>query len=117
MKKLTNKISFALVGIMAAMPAFAADQDMCKLIGRLQSVFKILRTAALVGMAFYLASWAWTYISKGEAKVEDVKKQGIAVIVGVALLFMISVILTFVLNMPVTGENGVLCIKELEGGW
>ncbi|MBR3510615.1 MAG: hypothetical protein IKN73_00970 [Alphaproteobacteria bacterium] len=89
----------------------------CDLILRLQSVFKVLRTGALIGMAFYLASWAWTYISKGEAKVEDVKKQGIAVIVGIAMLFMISVILTFVLSLPFTDANGVECATQLRTGW
>lgn len=115
MKKMMNKISFAVIGIMAAMPAFA-EMD-CQLVQRLQQIFKVLRTAALIGMAFYLASWAWTYISKGEAKVEDVKKQGIAVIVGIAMLFMISIVLTFVLNLPFTGEGGVECVEDLKGGW
>ena len=106
MKKLMKKLNFALIGIMASVPAFAetatnakAGEIDCNLIIRLQQVFKVLRTAALIGMAFYLASQAWGYISKGEAKVEDVKKQGVAVIVGVAMLFMISVILTFVLTL------------------
>lgn len=89
----------------------------CDLIIKLQEVFKVLRTAALIGMAFYLASWAWGYISKGEAKVDDVKKQGVAVIVGIAMLFLITVILTFVLNLPYTGANGIECSQQLQTGW
>ena len=75
MKKFMNKINFALVAVMASSPAFA--DGMCDLIGSLKDVFKILRTLAFIGAAFYIAGWAWDFIKAGEAKVDDVKKKGI----------------------------------------
>ena len=90
-----NKINFAIIAMMVAMPAFA-ENPMCELITKMQGVFRLLRTLAFVGAAFFIAGWAWTYISKaGENKdgiVEDIKKKGISLLVGFALLFMIGVV-------------------------
>ena len=88
MKKIMNKVNFAIIAMMVAMPAFA-ENPMCELITKMQGVFRLLRTLAFVGAAFFIAGWAWTYISKaGENKdgiVEDIKKKGISLLVGFAL--------------------------------
>ena len=117
MKKIMNRINFAIIGLMVSVPAFAAVQansGLCALIKRLQDVFKILRTMAFIGAAFYIAGWAWKYISSGDAKPDDLKKQGIGLLVGFSMLFMIGVILSAV--MSTTGQN-ILCGKELTTGW
>ena len=101
MKKIINKVNFAIIAMMASMPAFAGDLDaspFCELFKKLHSVFNILRIAAFVGAAFYIAGWAWEFISNGEVKMDDVKKKGIGLLVGFILLFMIGVVLSFVLS-------------------
>lgn len=108
MKKIMNKINFALIALMVSVPAFAAksgasntitiDGGMCELIERLHGIFSILRILAFVGAAFYIAGWAWKYISSGDAKMDDLKKQGIALLVGFGLLFMIGVLFSFILS-------------------
>ena len=97
-----NKINFAIIGLMVAMPAFADELNAapyCELFKKLHKVFQVLQILAFVGAAFYIAGWAWDFISKGEAKMEDVKKRGTALLVGFILLFMIGVVLTFVLSV------------------
>lgn len=98
MKKLMNKFNFALIGIMASAPAFAATDGLCQLITQMYDVFKTLRTLAFVGAAFVIAGWAWGYISKGEVKKEDLKDKGIGMLVGFVLLFGIGVVLSFFLS-------------------
>ena len=104
MKKVMNKINFAIIAIMAFAPAFAetkdipVSNDMCDLIKSLQGVFNILRTMAFVGAAFYIAGWAWDFIKGGEAKMDDVKKKGIGLLVGFSLLFLIGIILSFIMS-------------------
>ena len=106
MKKVMNKINFALISLMVAMPAVFAANDapaydargMCDLVGKLQGVFRTLRALAFIGAAFYIAGWAWDFISKGESKMEEVKKKGIGLLVGFILLFMIGVVLSFALS-------------------
>lgn len=102
MKKIMNKVNFALIAMMTAVPAFADElqvtTDMCELIKRLHGVFRVLQIAAFIGAAFYIAGWAWSYISGGEVKTDDVKKKGIALLIGFGLLFMIGAVLTFVLS-------------------
>ena len=112
MKKIMNKINFAVIGLMLAMPAFADGEipvgdEMCELFIKLHDVFRVLQILAFVGAAFYIAGWAWEFISKGEAKMEDVKKKGTGLLVGFILLFMIGVLLTFVLS--VAGMKMVGC--------
>ena len=118
MKKIMNKINFAIITMMVSVPAFAAKgdmevtKDMCELIKSLQHVFSILRIAAFIGAAFMIAGWAWTYISKaGDDKagvsVEDVKKKGIGLLVGFGLLFMIGAVLSFI--MSASGANLLGC--------
>ncbi len=99
MKKLMK--NFALAGLIVlgtAAAAHAAGQygDPCVLVTQLQGVFKTLRTLAFVGAAFFIAGWAWGYISKPEdAKMENLKIKGTGLIVGFALLFGIGIVLQF----------------------
>lgn len=115
MKKIMNKINFALIAVMASVPAFAAgDNGMCEALQRLHHIFEILRTAAFIGAAFYIAGWAWEFISKGEAKMDDVKKRGTGLLVGFALLFMIGAVLSFI--MSATGQGWIGC-QEVIRNW
>ena len=115
MKKIMNKINFAVICLMTSVPAFAAlnttkvniDNDMCSLLKSLHEVFNYLRIAAFIGAAFYIAGWAWGFISGGEAKMDEVKKKGIGLLVGFSLLFIIGAVLSFV--MSATGMNMIGC--------
>ena len=111
MKKVMNKISFAVLGLMVSASAWAAKEinidtigatnsgnGMCDLLKSLQGVFNILRIMAFIGAAFYIAGWAWTYISKGEAKLEDVKGKGIGLLVGFSALLLVGIVLSFVMS-------------------
>ena len=108
MKKIMNKVNFALIAMMTSVPAFAAgDNGMCEALQKLHGVFNLLRTLAFIGAAFYIAQWAWKYISSGDVKMDDVKNQGTALIVGFSLLFLVGVILSFV--MSATGAKFIGC--------
>lgn len=118
MKKIMNKINFALIGLMVSAPLFAGELDatpFCELFNKLHSVFNILRIAAFIGAAFYIAGWAWDFISKGEAKMDDVKKKGTGLLVGFILLFMIGVLLSFVLSA--SGMSMIGCGNDLVTKW
>ena len=102
-----NKINFAIICLMTAMPAFAAlpkkqitvETDMCQLIKSLHSVFDVLRIAAFVGAAFYIAGWAWGFISKPEdAKMDKIKEKGMGLLIGFSLLFIIGAVLSFIMS-------------------
>jgi hypothetical protein len=116
MKKIMNKINFALIAVMTSAPAFAAlsktgkvqvESGMCDLIRSLHDVFNYLRIAAFVGAAFYIAGWAWDFIAKGESKMDTVKGKGMGLLVGFSLLFIIGAILSFI--MSATGMELVGC--------
>ena len=116
MKKIMNKINFALIAVMTSMPAFAAlsktdvrvESGMCDLIKSLHDVFNYLRIAAFIGAAFYIAGWAWGFISKPEdAKMDKIKDKGMGLLVGFSLLFIIGAILSFI--MSATGMNLMGC--------
>lgn len=121
MKKVFNKFSFALVAMLIAVPAFAAgDMDgLCALITSLQGIFQWLRILAFVGAGFFIATWAWEYISApkdGKDLIGDIKKKGTGMLVGFLLLFMIGVILSAVINMA--GAGGLLgCAEEVLAAW
>ena len=116
MKKIMNKINFAIIAVMASAPAFAESLDasgFCGLLKELHNVFNWLRILAFIGAAFYIAGWAWGWIAGGEAKAEEIKKRGIALIVGFSLLFAIGLILSFVLSVP--GAKALGC--DITKGW
>ena len=116
MKKIMNKINFVIIAVMASAPAFAENlqvsQDMCGLITRLHGVFNTLRILAFVGAAFYIAGWAWTYISGGEAKTDDIEKKSKALVIGFGLLFLIGVVLSFVMSSAGMNLMGCDILKK-----
>jgi len=121
MNKIMNKINFAIVMVMTSeVVAFAktkrdpikVEKGVCELITNLHDVFNILRILAFIGAAFYIASWAWGYIKAGEAKMDDVKKQGISLLVGFSALFLIGVALTFVMSAAGMDLLGCDIIKQ-----
>ena len=118
MKKYTKVLVFAAILALIIVPAQAltVSDPMCKLIARMQDVFKLLRILAFVGAGFYMAGWAWDYISNAGSdkgfKLEDVKKKGISLLVGFTLLFAIGVVISFLLSA--TGDNDASCVGS---GW
>ena len=111
MKKIVNKINFGIIALMVAMgPVLAAGEkiqvdmnksggeDLCNLLYRLHDVFNILRIMAFLGAAFYIAGWAWGFISSGKMETKDVKEKGTALLVGFILLFVIGLLLSFVMS-------------------
>lgn len=114
MKKVMNKINFVLIAMMTSVSAFAAktditvESDMCKLITSLHDVFNVLRIAAFIGAAFYIAGWAWEFIAKpDDAKMDKIKGKGQGLLVGFSLLFIIGAILSFI--MSAAGLNLMGC--------
>lgn len=103
MKNILKKLGFAGVVVLAgAGTALAAQASggagnagLCGLIQQMYGVFQILRTLAFVGAAFIIAGWAWSYISKGEVKLDDLQKKGTGMLVGFILLFGIGIVLQF----------------------
>lgn len=113
MKKVMNKVNFALIAMMTSVPAFAVgDKGMCEALLKLKDVFNLLRTMAFIGAAFYIAQWAWGYISKGDVKMDEIKDKGTALLVGFSLLFMIGVILSFI--MSASGAKAIGCVDVIK---
>lgn len=124
MKKIVNKINFAIASVMTVFPVLAArkktelnadDDGICSLFENLYGVFGMLRTMAFIGAAFYIAAWAWDFIKAGEAKVDDVKKKGIGLLVGFSLLLLVGVVLSFV--MSASGLKLIGCPDFNPGEW
>ena len=121
MKKIMNKINFALIGLMVSMPVFAAakktatNTSLCNALDKLHDVFNLLRTMAFIGAAFYIAGWAWGYISGGKAEMKDIKDKGQGLLVGFSLLFMVGVLLSFV--MSATGAKIFGGCEKTIVGW
>ena len=120
MKNYTKVLVFAAIVALIVVPAMAAGADtcagkegLCGLVCKMQSVFKTLRTLAFVGAGFYMAGWAWDFISKGKAEVKDLKDKGIGLLVGFTLLFAIGVVLSFLMSVT-DGKTGEACITS---GW
>ncbi len=113
MKKISNYFLMASVFVMANVPAFA-DDGVCKLITGLKPIINTLRTLAFIGAAFVLMDWAWGYIKKGEAKRDDLEKQGLGMLVGFFLLFAVGLILQFVGSN--TGAEFFNCDISFLGG-
>ncbi len=119
MKNYAKVLVFAAIVALIVVPAMAAGGDacagkegVCGLVCKMQDVFKTLRILAFVGAGFYMAGWAWTYISKGEAKMDDIKGKGIGLLVGFTLLFAIGIVISFLMNTA--GSDGTKCVAE---GW
>ncbi len=112
MKKVMNKINFAIIAAMVASPAFAKvnESAMCVFMDDLRGVFNMLRTFAFIGAAFLIAGWAWGYISKGEAKMDDLKNKGSGLLVGFILLFSVGLILQFLVSA--TGAQALGCVMK-----
>ena len=112
MKKIMNKINFAIIGMMVASPAFAVvnESAMCLFMNDLRGVFNMLRTFAFIGAAFLIAGWAWGYISKGEAKMDVLKNKGSGLLVGFILLFSVGLILQFLVSA--TGAKALGCVMN-----
>ncbi len=118
MKKFMNKINFALISLMVSTPLFAEELNaapFCELFHKLHSVFNILRIAAFVGAAFYIAGWAWEFISGGKAEMKTIKEKGTGLLVGFILLFMVGVLLSFVLSA--SGMSMIGCGNDLVTKW
>ena len=112
MKKIINKINFAIVAAMIANPAFAAfnESAICKLMTDLKNVFSMLRTFAFIGAAFMIAGWAWGYISSGKAEMKDLKDKGMGLLVGFFLLFGVGLVLQFMTSAA--GGNMLGCVTQ-----
>ena len=122
MKKVLNKINFAIVGLMAtASSAFAeggtssTDSALCGLVRELGGVLGTLRILAFIGAGFLIAGWAWDFIAKGDVKLDDVKKKGVGLLTGVILLFAIGTVLSFLIGAAKDG--GSLGCKTDFGEW
>lgn len=117
MKKIMNKVNFAIIAMMVSVPAFAAvnESAICGLVKELKGVFQLLRTLAFIGAAFYIAGWAWEFISKPDEKsgpLEKIKAKGQSLLVGFILLFSIGVILSVLVNVSSGGSNILNCVPD-----
>lgn len=114
MKKIINKVNFALIALMAsAAPAMAVDNAVCTLVAKLGGVLDYIRLFAFVGAGFLIAAWAWDYIKGGKVEMDTVKKQGMALLVGCFLLFFVGAILTFLISAA--GPGGSFdCYEQLK---
>lgn len=113
MKKIMNKVNFAIIAMMMSVPAFAtADESaICGLVSELKGVFQLLRTLAFIGAAFYIAQWAWGFISKPEeAKIEKLKEKGMGLLYGFILLFSVGVLLSVLVSA--SGGRMLGCIPK-----
>ena len=111
MKKVMNKINFAVIAAMTSVTAMAAgsgvnDKAICIFMRDLHGVFTMLQTFCFIGAAFMIAGWAWGYISKGEAKMDDLKNKGSGLLVGFILLFSVGLVLKFLYSASGQGAFG-----------
>lgn len=104
MKKIINKVNFAVIALLTNLSAFAENNfqinpnspALCKIVDQLHNVFVLLRMLAFVGAAFLIAEWAWGFIKGGEVKDGELKKKGTGLLVGFGLLFAVGMLLSFV---------------------
>ena len=119
MKKLMKRLNFAIIGVMASVPAMAAgsaDEALCMLAEKFGDIFSIIQTLAFVGAGITIAGWAWGYISGGKAidPTKEVKEKGIPMLIGFILLFGIGTVLS--IFMAMTGEGGSMgCVPQFFG--
>ena len=91
--------------VLAADTSSGSKNGLCELIAKLGGVFKVLRVLAFVGAAFFIAGWAWEFISGGKVDTAKVKDRGIALIVGFSLLFLIGIALGALLDAASPGGS------------
>ena len=118
MKKLMKKLNFAIIGIMASVPAMAAPSanikaTVCALAVEFGNIFSLLRTLTFVAAGFTIATWAWGWISKpADLKFDDVQKKGLGMLIGFIILFSLGAIISAFMAM--TGEGGPFgCINKI----
>lgn len=109
MKKIMNKVNFALIALMVSVaPALAATSTtdkVCDLINELGGILKYIRLFAFVGAGFMIVQWAWDYIKGGDVAMDKIKGQGAALLVGCFLLFLVGTILTFLIAAAAPGGS------------
>lgn len=107
MKKIMNKVNFAIVSVMATTSSvFAADySQLCTLISRLGELLKILRIMAFIGAGFYITLWAWEFIKAGKIEMKDVQPKGVGLLIGFVLLFAVGALLTFLIGAAAPGGD------------
>ncbi|MDR0803907.1 MAG: hypothetical protein LBO08_02355 [Rickettsiales bacterium] len=91
------------------------NSAICDLIGSLQGVFKTLRMLAFIGAAFIIANWAWGWITAGKFSMKDDgdKPKIIAMIIGLAVLFLIGAAMSFLIG----NNSSALGLNCIVGGW
>ena len=124
MRKLINKLNFAIIGIMTSLSAMAAapattaegagkvkvlgadvSGTICELAGKLNGVFKTFQILAFVGAGITLAKWGYDLVTKGDGwKTDDAQKKLISMLAGTIILFSIGTLLTVFMSM--TGDGG-----------
>ena len=104
MKNYAKVLVFAAIVALIVVPAQAAS-GMCDLISQMDRIFRILRVLAFLGAGFYIAGWAWEYISAGKVDMAKTKERGIGLLVGFSLLFIIGVVISFLLNAAAPGGS------------
>jgi hypothetical protein len=118
MKKIMNKVNFAIVSVMATMSSsFAADYtQLCNLINRLGDLLKILRIMAFIGAGFYVTLWAWEFIKAGKVDSAKVQEKGVGLLIGFVLLFAVGALLTFLIGAA--APDGALgCAQAAFAKW
>lgn len=118
MKKIMNKVNFAIVSVMATTSSvFAADYtQLCTLINRLGELLKILRIMAFIGAGFYITLWAWEFIKAGKIDSAKLQDKGVGLLVGFVLLFAVGAILSFLIGAAAPG--GMLdCAQDAFAKW
>ena len=109
MKKIMNKVNFALIALMVSVaPVMAATSTagkVCDLINELGGILKYIRLFAFVGAGFMIVQWAWDYIKGGDVAMDKIKGQGAALLVGCFLLFLVGTILTFLIAAAAPGGS------------
>ena len=117
MKKLITKLNMAIIGIMFAVPAMAAEKtltfDICPLLEKFKPVFGLFRTVAFVGAGITIATWAWKYISEANFEAKTEGKKGFSMLVGVIILFALGGIMQAFVNM--TGTGGACDMNKIFG--
>lgn len=114
MKKIMNKVNFAIVSVMATMSSsFAADYtQLCNLINRLGDLLRILRIMAFVGAGFYITLWAWEFIKAGKVEMPKIQEKGVGLLVGFVLLFAVGALLSFLIGAA--APDGALGCAQAE---